>query len=419
MTLNLSRAAFAAALVAAATIGETHEASACGGCFVPLTESTQVTSHKMILSVSPEATTLWDQITYSGDPESFAWILPIKGTAEVGISADILFQVINSETEVIVQQPFDGCSYACNFAGGGGGDGGNDVTILDQEVVGPYETVQLQSSDPTALGNWLTSHGYNIPPDIAPVIDSYVAEQFNFLALKLVPGKGLNAMKPVRITTPGATPTLPLRMVAAGTGAVTPITLWVFGDGKYVPSNFPAFTINESELFWTWETQSSNYALLRQGKFDASDGKGWLVESAVTVQPSNIDYLVTSYGIKQYKDENGNWAAVNKDADLAALYGNLTPEDGVTVTRLLGQLSRAALLEDLQLEAAENQEDVQRVLVPWHQVDDPRCPGRPCDDESNCAISHLPTDSKRALTVFGLMGIAMFIRRRRRHRTVI
>ena len=53
---------------------------------------------------------------------------------------------------------------------------------------------------------------------ILPVIDAYVAEGFNFLALKLVPGQGVDSMRPVRVTTPGAAATLPLRMVAAGTG---------------------------------------------------------------------------------------------------------------------------------------------------------------------------------------------------------
>src|SRR5262245_66238612 len=58
---------------------EARDAAACGGCFVQQTESTQVTGHKMILSISKDRTTLWDQIQYDGEPSSFAWVLPIRG----------------------------------------------------------------------------------------------------------------------------------------------------------------------------------------------------------------------------------------------------------------------------------------------------------------------------------------------------
>ena len=77
-----------------------------------------------------------------------------------------------------------------------------------------------------------------VPPsrgatDIDPIIAAYVNEGFDFLALKLQPGQGVQAMRPVRVTTQGAGLTLPLRMVAAGTGATVGITLWVVADGRY------------------------------------------------------------------------------------------------------------------------------------------------------------------------------------------
>ena len=76
--------------------------------------------------------------------------------------------------------------------------------------------MQLSSADPAALIDWLTLKAYAIPPEIEPLIDDYVTEGFDFLALRLVPGQGIDSMRPVRITTPGASPELPLRMVEAG-----------------------------------------------------------------------------------------------------------------------------------------------------------------------------------------------------------
>src|SRR5205823_2330913 len=103
---------------------------------------------------------------------------------------------------------------------------------LHEGTVGPYETVTLATNTPGALNTWLVAHGYNIDNDIQPVIDAYVAEDFDFIALRLLPGKGIRTMKPVRVVTPGAGMTLPLRMVAAGTGSSVAITLYTITEGR-------------------------------------------------------------------------------------------------------------------------------------------------------------------------------------------
>ena len=76
--------------------------------------------------------------------------------------------------------------------------------------MGPYETVTLRSTDDDALRAWLKSHDYAIPDSIAPTIDAYVREGFDFIALRLRPGCGERSMQPVRVVTKGADPTLPL-----------------------------------------------------------------------------------------------------------------------------------------------------------------------------------------------------------------
>ena len=232
------------ALALTAVFAQVPDAAACGGYFAP-TQSPEVASHRMAFSVSTTQTTLWDQVEYTGDPASFAWVLPIKGMVDVGVSSDLLFEQLDSLTAVLVTAP-DPCP--CQDEGGdgsgGGGGGGGGVTVIAQSAVGPYDTVQLSSSDPTALTDWLTMNGYDIPASVEPTIAAYVNEGFDFLALKLAPGMGVSAMQPVRVTTPGAGLSLPLRMVAAGVGSTVPITLWVLAEGRYAPTNFPTFTVD-------------------------------------------------------------------------------------------------------------------------------------------------------------------------------
>jgi MYXO-CTERM domain-containing protein len=390
--MRILKAFFLSLTLAAIPLTQAEDASACGGCLVQQTESTQVTGHRMILSISMTQTTLWDQITYSGNPSSFAWVLPTKGVVEIGLSSDALFQALDSATNVIVSSPNLQCSPPpdCGYRSEGDANGGSTgavvlsppVDVLAQEVVGPYETVQLKSTDPNALKNWLVSHNYNVPADISPVIDAYVSEGFNFLALKLVPGQGVSAMRPVRVTTPGGSPVLPLRMVAAGTGAVTPITLWVLAEGRYETVNLPVFTIDSKQLVWDWDTQSSNYATLRKAGFANSKGTAWLVEAGepmskfILSQPltSLAQYDPTNSG---YADSMGEGAELAVAGDLNALFGSIS-DTSLWVTRLHGELARTALAGDLDLGASADQTQINRYLVAEKSVGTtPACPTFP------------------------------------------
>ncbi|MFO0552779.1 MAG: DUF2330 domain-containing protein [Polyangiaceae bacterium] len=362
-------------------------AHACGGCFVQQTESTQVTGHRMVLSVSKAQTTLYDQISYSGEPADFAWVLPIRGQVDIGLSSDALFAALETYTQVNVYSPQINCAPppSCddsNFSPGGatgaGGSSGGPVEVIAQEVVGPYETVQLHSTDPAALATWLADHGYNVPADVQPVIDAYIAEGFDFLALRLVPGQGIDSMRPVRVTSPGAGPALPLRMVAAGTGAITPISFWVIGEGRYVPQNFHSFQISEQELVWDWDAQRSNYSDLRSQGYAAYGGSNWLIEAGESLYPWAFDellYTAENFALDSgYADDDGQNALANAQADIDTLLAGINPDSAV-ISHLSAELSRPALAADLTLQASTDQSYVQRTFYVQNATGtEPECP---------------------------------------------
>jgi len=376
-----SRLLFALPTLALASIlAPESDAAACGGVFAVASENTEVASHRMALSISQAQSTLWDEIQYTGAPSSFAWILPIQGAVTVGVSSDALFAELDQLTAVTVSAPFVPCA-SCNAQGTGGGSGTGGgtgpVTVVSQAVVGPYQTVQLSSTDPTALTTWLTTSGYAIPSAMAPVLAAYVAGGFDFLALKLVPGVAVTAMQPVRVTTPGASPALPLRMVAAGTGATVPITLFVLGEGRYEPTNFPTFTIPAAGLVWDFGTSSSNYAELRTAGFAASGNEGWLLESAGPVSQqritADIDLAVQASPLTSgYADSMGNGAPAAAMADLDTLFTGIDP-NSFWITRLLAELPHADLTTDLTLGAAANQAPIPNLLVAPQTIDAPVC----------------------------------------------
>ncbi len=353
-------------LALAAALGPAHDAAACGGYFGPPMENTEVASHRMAFSVSSTQSTLYDQIKYSGNPMDFAWVLPIKGVVQVGASSDALFEQLDQLTAVTVTAPvYCGCENGSDGSagvGGGAGTGGGGVTVVAQQAVGPYDTVQLSSSDPNALTTWLTMNGYNIPASIQPTIAAYVSEGFDFLALKLQPGMGVDAMVPVRVTTPGAGLSLPLRMVAAGVGTDVGITLWVLAEGRYQPTNFPSFTIPRDKIVWDFATNTSNYADLEKAGFASTMNKGWLVEDTGPLAEQEISGPILDTAMLDpmdsgYADSMGNNAPQNAQADLDVLFAGIDPAS-FTYTRLFAQLPAAALATDLQVGASGDQSTI-------------------------------------------------------------
>ncbi len=275
------------------------------------------------------------------------------------------------------------------------------MTVIKQQNVGPYATVQLQATDSSALDNWLLQNGFAIPPDVAPVIAEYVAEGFDFLAMKLLPNQGVQAMRPVRVTMPGASLSLPLRMASVGTGAIVGITVWIVADGRYEPQNFPFFHIDDSALVWDWSTSLSNYTTLRVQNEAAINNGGWEIESSLTLSQELITNVILSggqyyggggrgFGVSAPSDPSIDYLPIgNPDAgagdggvietaeevrtdDVNALFAGVTAPNA-RVTRIRGDIAHAAMTVDLLLQASADQSELSNIRSVTRSVNE-LCP---------------------------------------------
>lgn len=433
----------AALSVGALTVSllDARDAAACGGCFAPPDNPSVVTDHRMILSISKDQTTLYDQIRYQGDPKAFAWVLPIRGIVNVGLSSDVLFGSLDQMTQTVVNAPPLNCPALNCRNGGFVSAGANDsadagVVVIKHEVVGPYETVQLSATDPSALKTWLATNDFNLPADVEPVVAQYVNEKFDFLALKLLPGKGVASMRPVRITTPGAAAALPLRMVAAGTGATVGISLWIVGEGRYEPQNFPTFRIQDSELVYDYTQSRSNYTELRAAKTAASQGRGWELESSLQLNAYTLKSYVENggyaYGGGQTEQDylpvdgpNPKTASQVRDEDLETLFHGISQGD-LRVTRLRADLAHSALDQDIAFSAPADQSIATNIHTAAKANNAPACPtcGPGQDADGNpvgyglCSSGGTNVSTGEAgfgaIAMLGFVGFAFARRRRQR-----
>jgi hypothetical protein len=334
-------------------------------------------------------------------------VLPIHGVVTVGLSADVLFNAIAAVTATQINPPPQNCpSPNCALptamnAGASGSSGGGDfaappaVTVLAQANVGPYATVQLHSTDSSALDAWLAQNGYNIPAAVQPILDAYVKEGSDFLAMKLLPNQGVQAMRPVRVTTAGASLSLPLRMASIGTGAVTGISIWVVADGRYEPQNFPFFHIDDSQLVWDWSSNSSNYTTLRVQREATLKNAGWEIESSIALSEQVVKSVILSGG--QYYGNglaagaapadatqdylpigaadagasavDGGYESAEqvRDDDINTLFAGLTGTT-VRVTRMRSDIAQKAMTSDFVLRAAADQSELSNVRTVTQSV---------------------------------------------------
>jgi hypothetical protein len=391
---NLSRVLVSAAIMAvsgALVMSFAQDAKACGGCFHQENESTVVTDHRMAFSISKTQTVLWDQIRYQGAPQEFAWVLPVREGARVELSNRAWIATLDALTQPQIVAPF-----RPGPSGGGGGIGcssadsagsfsssaknGGTVQVVSEAVVGPYQTVILRSKDPLALENWLLQNKFQIQESVKPIIAQYVREGLDFLALRLRPGASVRAMEPIRVITPGADVSLPLRMVAAGIGNNVGLTLFVLGEGRYQTANFPNTSIDVKKLFWNFTTSRSNYQELSFDAMAENAGTSWLSEAALPRISTQLKQLyqtaLTQDGPQPFPEpepptppepvdagassNDGGGGAVDAsvgarssdDFEVATRGMSL---DSVWVTRLRANLPASALAKDLKLEASPTQ----------------------------------------------------------------
>ncbi len=327
------------------------------------------------------------------------------------------------------------------------------VQVIDHRTVGPYESVTLRSTEGSELVDWLEDNDYVIPPDIGPVIEAYVSEGSDFVALKLRPGQGVQQMTPVRVVTPGGDGVLPLRMVAAGVGDQVDIVLFVISEGRATLPDLVEVHVDPKELEWDFSKNDSNYLRLRASALSENGGFSVLPSYAkqeafgssfnATASPTQVaansfwDLYFTQASLQDDPTDagdcegQGNSSLFRSDerivdepglrslpnsgaficdgyADLATAFVGLRPAH-TWVTRLEMTLPRSALDMDCVVEQADQQNEIDSNLTAR------KSKNRPDTCEQTLFTSSLargrPDPSGAALLLLGLGG-TLALRRR-------
>ena len=283
---------FSAIICGLILVLEAGPTDACGGFFcsqVPVDQS----GENIVFSVEGGTVTAHIQIRYVGAAEQFAWILPLPSEpAAPEVSTDLLFVNLGFATQPIFQPRwnYDGCQQGRGYDGDvlagaeddaaseGDGEGPPSVEVEFQGAVGPYDAVVLTSDDAQAVQDWLTTNGYDLPPETAQLITPYVESDFHFVALKLQNDRQAGDIVPVKVTFPWDRPCVPLRLTSIAATEDMWVRMWVFSDQRSIPLNYRHVLIDEAKI--DWPSYGANYTQVVTDAANEAEGRAFVTEFA-------------------------------------------------------------------------------------------------------------------------------------------
>ena len=245
------------------------EALACGGMFCDAAQPVDQAAERIVFAWAEDddcddgLVTVEVQISYTGDADDFAWVVPVADVPELFVSNDALFTTLANTT-------FPTFALARDFGecGGSGFDesdadtdadsdadtdtdlGGGGVSVIASETVGPYDTVVLQATNSAVLVEWLQNQDYAVPSNLEPVLAPYLAEHQYFVALKLSSDKDAGDLSPLGMAYCGDAASIPIQLTSVAAIPDLPIEVFVLGPTRAVPDNYLHVRINEAAIDW-------------------------------------------------------------------------------------------------------------------------------------------------------------------------
>lgn len=292
---------------AALSLLAAEPAHACGGFFCNNVQPVNQAAERIIFSTAEDGTvTATIQLQYSGEADSFAWVLPVAGSPEVRVSSNLAFQRLQAATnpQYLLTTRFEGSCRddglrggpAFNSGGGFSADAGAasldaatpPVTVVNQGTVGPYDFVVIAVDPATARPSdvaveWLRDNDYQIDESGAERLDPYLAGGMNLLAFRLTKGNSTGSIRPVQIVFGPGQASIPMRPTAVAAVEDMGVMVWVLGPHRAVPVNYMSLELNEALI--NWLNPASNYNDVVTRAADEAGGQGFVTEMAGAAGP--------------------------------------------------------------------------------------------------------------------------------------
>ena len=259
-------------------------AFACGGMFCDAANPVDQAAERIVFAFDNGKVNTEVQITYQGEDDDFAWVVPVPAEPELYASNDALFTQLANATVPqfsLFSDSTGGFSLGCAASAEMGFNAREDgdyagVSVVGEATVGPYDTVTLQATDGDLLIQWLQDQGYSLPDTLGAALDPYVAEGQYFVALKLSSNKTTGDLAPLGMRYTGTAASIPIQLTAIAATPDLPIEVFVLGPSRAVPDNYLHVEINQAAI--DWYGGGTNYRAVVSKAVDEAGGQAFATD---------------------------------------------------------------------------------------------------------------------------------------------
>ncbi|MFF4114277.1 DUF2330 domain-containing protein [Streptomyces sp. NPDC001714] len=216
-------------------------ACACGALVPDAAQQVTVGREESVLRWDGTREQIVMRLTVDGDADRAAWIMPVPHRATVTLADPALFDQLHTLTAPVHRTrshfwPEDGDwplstggDTITGPPGRGTGAGAPAVGVVDRQRLGPFDVAQLTATDSGALDGWLRSNGFPFPPRLNTALQPYVADRWEYVAVRLAPAAAdtalHGALDPLRLAFASDRPVYPMRLSRL---AATPQSLGLY-----------------------------------------------------------------------------------------------------------------------------------------------------------------------------------------------
>ncbi|MCR9163123.1 MAG: DUF2330 domain-containing protein [Nannocystaceae bacterium] len=280
------------------------EASACGGTFCdagPSSMPVDQSGENILFVMDGRTVEAHVQIQYQGDPDQFAWIVPVMALPEIEAGSAALFQnMLDATVPTFVTNPvFESCgpddndmALGCDAdsvasadgslsgdTDGFGGEPDFDPEVVASGVAGAFEYSVLEGGTVDGVVAWLDENGYAQDDEAPAELQAYLDKGFLFVAFKLRGGTGVDEIHPVVIRYEGDEPCVPIRLTRIAATDDMGVRAFFLGEARVAPTNYRSVEINLAAI--DWNTLGSNYESVVTRAVDWDEqGHGFVTEYA-------------------------------------------------------------------------------------------------------------------------------------------
>lgn len=289
------------------------EALACGGlfCDAPPPETgvqwelpIQQSGEQILFDLSEEgAVTMHVVVNYEGPAADFGWVVPVPGEPQILASSSRIFEDLEEwlgpqrtieydESSCFVEEEADtDADTDADSDADTDVDTNNDtdssVFVLGQQTVGVYDVTTLAASDATDLGLWLEDNGFTVPADMETLIEPYLSNGSNFLAVRLTSDADTGSLAPFAMHMDSATPTIPIRLTSVAASEDMPMVVYMLAPGRGIPVNYLHTQLNPIKVDF-WSGGSNEMEVITRG-VDESGGHAFVTQHAAP-PPGQMSY---------------------------------------------------------------------------------------------------------------------------------